>query len=236
LFTLGIQNSMNYNVDVILLIMLMFYLVCTTLIISIHFPFTSKPERIYAGLRQRFFAHCARSIRLNAAEPGIATALSRVRLGNGAALLAKMQSWGAMIDEKYFPANSRQQVIALNRACELLHGQLQVLALRQSDYAQNPLIDTARRQSKGSPLANLCNTLAAMDTDQPFLQLRDSLMDIESQLDKLLGEDYLEKYDRHQLAQFYVYLNQQASILGSLESCHKAQAELDWQQLAGSRF
>ena len=61
-------------------------------------------------------------------------------------------------------------------------------------------------------------------------------MDIERQLDELLGEDYLERYDRHQLAQFYVYLNQQASILSSLQDCREAQAAMDWQQLAGSRF
>lgn len=236
LFTLGIQNSMSYNVDAILLIMLMFYLVCTTLIISIHFPFTSKPERIYANLRRRFFEYGARSLQLNTAKSGIGTALSRLRLGSGPTLLGKMQRWGAMIDDNYFPSNSGQQVMALNRACELLLGQLQVLALRRLDYAGNPLIDTARRQTKGNPLAKLCNNLAAMETEQPFLQVKDSLMDIERQLDELLGEDYLQRYDRHQLAQFYVYLNQQASILSSLQACREAQDAMDWQQLAGSRF
>ncbi|RLA57330.1 MAG: hypothetical protein DRR04_13005, partial [Gammaproteobacteria bacterium] len=95
LFTLGIQNTMNYNFDAILLSILMFYLVCTLLIISVHFPFTSKPERLYASLRRRFFEHCALSIQVNTAAPGITTVLARLRMGNGDALLAKMQSWGA---------------------------------------------------------------------------------------------------------------------------------------------
>jgi hypothetical protein len=55
-------------------------------------------------------------------------------------------------------------------------------------------------------------------------------------LDEFLGNDYLHRYDRLQLAQFYVYLNLQASILASIQACREAQAALDWQQLGDTRF
>jgi hypothetical protein len=236
LFTLGIQNSMSYNFDAIALIILMFYLVCATLIISVHFPFTSKPERIYASLRRRFFDHCALSIRVDTGSPGITSTLARLRMGNGAALLTKMKSWGAMIDESYFSSNSQQQVSAMNHACELLLGQIQVLASRKQVFAENPLIASTRRWTNATPLADLCDALAENTGDQLFEQLGSKLVGIEERLNELLGNDSLDKYDRHQLAQFYVYLNLQASILASIQACREAQAAMDWQQLGETRF
>lgn len=235
LFTLGIQNTMNYNVDAIMLSMLMFYLVCSVLIISVHFPFTSKPERLYASLRRRFFRHCALAIRVNTAPPGVTTVLARLRMGNGAALLTKMKSWGAMIDNNYFPANGTQQINTLNRACELLYGQLQIMALRKQAFAANPLITAARRGATNS-LTQLCDTLAQNSSEEPFEQVEASLVGTRQRLDEFLGNDYLHRYDRLQLAQFYVYLNLQASILASIQACREAQAALDWQQLGDTRF
>jgi len=235
LFTLGIQNSMSYNFDAILLSILMFYLVCSTLIISVHFPFTSKPERLYASLRRRFFEHCALSIYVDTGHPGIKTLLTRLRMGSGATLLTKMQSWGAMIDDDYFTANGKQQISTLNRACELLYGQLQIMALRKQVFASNPLI-AAARQGAANSLADLCDALAQNSSEEPFEQVRASLVGTQQRLDEFLGNDYLQRYDRAQLAQFYVYLNLQASILTSIQACREAQAALDWQQLGETRF
>ncbi|RLA55789.1 MAG: hypothetical protein DRR04_14525, partial [Gammaproteobacteria bacterium] len=181
------------------------------------------------------FEHCALSIQVNTAAPGITTVLARLRMGNGDALLAKMQSWGAMIDDNYFPANGKQQISALNRASELLYGQLQIMALRKQSFAGNPLI-TAARQGATNSLAHLCDALAQNSREEPFEQVKASLVGTQQRLDEFLGNDYLQRYDRLQLAQFYVYLNLQASILASIQACREAQAALDWQQLGDTRF
>ncbi|MEH6634615.1 MAG: FUSC family protein [Halioglobus sp.] len=236
LFTLGIQNTMSYNFDAILLIILMFYLVCTMLIISVHFPFTSKAERIYSSLRRRFFQHCGRSLRHTAAAPGLAKLISGLRLGSGAALLSKLHSWGAKIDEKYFTANGQQQIKNLNRACELLLGQLQVLAVRQPEFMENPLITLTWASTRHNPLAQMCDALAAGAQDQFLQELGTDRTGVEARLDELLGDDYLQRYDQRQLAQFYVYLSLQASILSSIQACSDAQAALDWQQLGETKF
>jgi hypothetical protein len=236
LFTLGIQNTMSYHFDAIALTILMFYMICATLIIAVYFPFTSKPERIYASLRRRFFLHCARSIRSHAEAPTLINRLSRISVGNGAALLTKMQFWGARIDPAASGPDGAQQLAALNRACELLHGQLQIMALRQPVFSNNPLVVTTRRSTRANPLAKLCETLAAQQSQEPFAQLKAQLGSIEERLDELLGDDYLQRYDRLQLAQFYVYLSLQVSVLDSIEDCRAAQQALDWQQLGETRF
>lgn len=236
LFTLGIQNTMSYHMDAILSTMLMFYMVCAMQIISISFPFTSKPERLYASLRRRFFHNCARRIGLTLSPPGAGRWLQQLTLGSGAALLSKMQHWGSMIDSGYFPNNSQQQITDFNNACELLHGQLQIALRRQEEFSQNSLIKTAYLGIQRNPLAELCDTLATRGSEQPFDEMQQRLGNVSMRLDELIGEDPMRNYEPHELAQFYVYLNLQASVMKSIGDCRDAQNALDWQQLREPRF
>ena len=80
------------------------------------------------------------------------------------------------------------------------------------------------------------NLLAQRGPGEPFAQLRSNLADIEQRLDELLGDSSLGRYDPTQLAEFYVFLNLQASILTSIEACREAQLALDWPQLEETRF
>lgn len=235
LFTLGIQNSMSYHLDAIALIMLMFYMVCATLIIILYVPFTSRPEKIYADLQRRFFHSCARSIEL-AGSSATSPLKHTLHRGVGAALLAKMKFWGAQVDPAYFHDNGPAELASLNQAAELLLGELQVLELRNGEFAKNPLITAVRRKRNASPMADLCRALAQGETDQASGQLREQLGGLKSRLDELLGPDYLGRYDHAQLAQFYVYLNLQASVLDCLENCRRASKAIDWQALATTRF
>lgn len=237
LFTLGIQNQMAYNFNVILLLILMFYMICATLIITIYFPFSSKPERVYASLRRRFFLACARDI-TRLGNPGRYRWWSPAE--NRGALLAKMHSWGAMAASRQASSNERHELLALNDACDLLEAQLQVLSRRQEDFLDNPLIASARRRAQPSPLASLCRTLA-QTTDgaalaQRFKQLGARLAGIDSRLDEFLGTDYLQRYNNQQIAHFYVFLNLQASMLETLQECASAQQLIDWQQLEENSF
>jgi hypothetical protein len=236
LFTLGIQNTMNYHVDAILLSILMFYMVCATLIIAMHFPFSSKPERLYASLRRRFFRLCARWLRISARSPRAADFLPRAFIIGGAALLGKMETWGPRIDAALLQENGQQQIAALNNSCELLYGQLQVLALRHREFSGNSLIVATKRRGGVKSIAVLCDNLAEQVTGTAIAQVQANVADIEARLDELLGDDYLDRYDSHELAQFYVYLNLQASIYWSLLACGEAQQALDWQRMGETRF
>ncbi|MFT4520770.1 MAG: hypothetical protein ACI9JM_003178 [Halioglobus sp.] len=235
LFTLGIQNTMNYHFDALGLIMLMFYMICAIHVVVLNFPFSSRPEKIYASLQRRFFKHCARRITLceNPKRSKLSLWLSR---GMGNTLLAKMVFWGSKIDSGYFSAVEPSQIVSLNRACELLWGELQVLELRRNVFAENLLVSEGRKQMNNNPLAQLCATLAEGNPASAFDLTREKLTGIQERLDQLLGEDYLQRYDRPQLAQFYLYLNLQSSLLDCIETCRMSQQALDWQQLAETRF
>ena len=242
MFTLGIQNTMSYNFDAILLVVALFYLVCTLLIVVTHIPFTSKPERLFSSARARFFRACARTLELTTVSPGLPRLLCQLRAVNSATLLAKMHSWGSMIDPTYFPASSPQDIRDLLRACDLLHGQLQVFAWRRDEFSGNRLVMASRKHYRYNLLADLCDELAgnpgaAGDAGGAFAALDTRLAQIRRELDELRQDTgTLDQSGLEELAHFYVYLNLQASLLDNIRVCRSAQRKLDWQQLAGPRF
>jgi uncharacterized membrane protein YccC len=242
MFSLGIQNTMNYNFDAILLVVMLFYLVCALLIIATHVPFTSKPERLFSSARARFFRACGRTLELTTVRPGLPRLLCQLRATNSAALLAKMHSWGAMVDHRYFTANSAQDISHLLRACDLLHGQLQVFARRRDEFSNNPLVMAARENSRYNLLAELCDELArnpctASEASGPFAAIDTRLAQIRRALDELRQDTGMpDQYGLEELAHFYVYLNLQATLLDNIRACRTAQQMLDWHQLAEPRF
>ena len=224
LMTLGIQNTMNYNFAVLLSIILLFYLICTNLIVTEYFPFTSKPQLLYASFRRRFFGEKVTAVRL-----GIATSL-----------IAKMRLWVAMIDSHYFPDNPPEKIAALNHACAVLLEQLKILASRDDTSRDNGLIARAREKTDNALLARLCKTLATHPQEAAITATlgapngqRD---DIETRLGESLGQDYLEIYDINELTEFYLYINLQAFIHAGLVDCRETLAALDWSQLQGKKF
>jgi uncharacterized membrane protein YgaE (UPF0421/DUF939 family) len=236
LFALGIQNTMSYNVDLILLIMLSFYLMFTLLIVTVHFPFTSKPERLYGGLMRRFFRNCGALLELAGdyrGKPG------RLPADDGSDLLAKLQSWGGRIDCRYFPACEQQQISRLNQACELLHGQLQVLLMRREEFARNRLIRAHHNPGQAGLLVQLCHTLAqrpGREAYDAFDRVEERVTRLRERLDTLREVPASGQVERTELAQFFVYLNLQATVLNCLQACREAREALPWDQLAGSRF
>ncbi len=236
LFTLNIQNTMSYNFDIILLVILTFYLMCAMLIITIYFPFTSKPERLYGGMLQRFFYRAARTMERASDYRARPRALPAQ---DGSSLLAKLHTWGSKIDSDYFSGDVKGQIAQLNQACDLLLGQVQVLLLRRDEFARNRLICATRIHGSHDLLVDLTDNLASGEAQSDDVQeklIAESLLDMRERLDTLRHPEEVTKYDRAELAQFFVYLNLRASILDSIRACRRAHRDVDWARLAGKRF
>ncbi|MEP6391478.1 MAG: FUSC family protein [Halioglobus sp.] len=235
LFTLGIQNTMNYNVNVILLVVLSFYMVCAMQIISTTFPFTSNRARLFQTLRKRFFNNCA-TILIRKKRRLVN---NEKRLNIGDALIAKMQTWGPMIDHGYYKEVSPEAIAKFTQACDLLQGQLKVAKIRNEQAKNNPLILRASRKSNDSFMSHLCTALAHDETAEPLLPIEDTSkvsVNVEKRLDEFLSSQDLAQYTTHELAQFYVYLNLQGMIYQSIVRCQQASAALNWQSLTAHRF
>ena len=241
LMTLGIQNTMNYNFNVILILILLFYMVCTSLVVSVNFPFTSKPQRLYLSFRRRFFQCCEKMISQGSSGGGIGKkGLMQTRLSIATGLSAKMRQWGAMIDGKYYPANSVENISSFNFACTALLEQLKILARQNSVFSRNQLVTQARAKTNSQALSRLCHALATPAQQEQvastFNKVNTELGDIESRLSEFLGDSYLNTYSTKELTEFYLYINLQASILAGIVQCRHSMEALDWNQLQGRKF
>ncbi len=239
LFTLGIQNTMSYNFAVIMSIVLMFYMVCAALIVSVNFPFTSNTARLFAGIRQRFFDNSAALL----VHPGDSSRLRRrikeIRLNIGDALVTKMRTWGPMIDNDYYPGNSAESISAFIAACDSLQGQLRVQQQRVAMARDNRLIRRAINSTNGSLQAGLCRALASEKGSQSgdvFDYARQEASAAKQRLDNFLGESDIKQYSDRELADFYVFLSLYGTIYQSLEKCRETAAALDWTQLRKHQF
>jgi uncharacterized membrane protein YgaE (UPF0421/DUF939 family) len=236
MFALGIQNTMSYNVDLILLIMLTFYLMFTLLIVTVHFPFTSKPERLYASLGSRFFRQCGALLEL---AGDYRTKPARLPADDGSALLTKLHSWGQRIDTGYFQACDPQQITRFNQSCDLLQGQLQVLLMRREEFTGNRLISAHHKPGQTGLLVQLCHALAqppGRAAYEAFDRVEERVASLGELLKSLRELPVSGEVERAELAQFFVYLNLQATVLACLHACREAREALPWKELTGKRF
>ncbi|MEH6569741.1 MAG: FUSC family protein [Halioglobus sp.] len=246
LFTLGIQNTMSYHFDVIALIILMFYMVCALLIISVHFPFTSKPERLYVDFRRRFYRLSAKIIRAGVPINYFERSLNKARLVGASSLVGKMEMWGSKIDDNYFPNCPASKITAFNHSCESLLVRLKVLTGPNNHFTNNRIIEAAVGENAADLSASLCDVLAREDNTEviidTFDKTREKLQNVEEILSEFLdgkgktNSDVDALYSDHEMAEYYLYINLQASILSTIEKSKESLVGLNWQQLQDTKF
>ena len=241
LFTLGIQNTMSYNFNVILLMVLMFYMVCALLIVSVHFPFTSKPEQLYLDFRRRFFLLCAQISRAGPPQTALQGIRNRIRLTGAAMLVKKMSQWGAMINANYFPGAAPDKVTQFNHSCELLLGRLRALTGPTNPYADNAILHKIKPGQADGLAAQLCDTLARSNNpseiEKSFSAARSDLGQVEEQLGAFLQRNSETPGNRQKdMANFYLYINLQAALLLSLDHCRECLEDIGWSQLGERGF
>lgn len=239
LFTLGIQNEMNYSFNLILLIMLMFYLVCALLVISVYFPFTSNPAKLFAGLKRRFFVNASDTLQLLQQDMGKPSTRLQKRLQLGDSLIGKMRAFGQRIPADQYRGNTQEAIAAYIASCETLQGELHILALQQKSGEPNPLVQRARRRGGRHLLVGLSEALAYSSGDRlerRFSEAQQRVTGVEQALDKLLRQEQGRNVDRDTLSGFYLYLNLNALLLSTLFRCRETVNGLDWRELRENRF
>lgn len=239
LFVLGIQNTMSYHVDVILVVALTFYLVCALLVISVNVPFSSRPERLYPTFSRRFFRHCAwliHGLHRPDGPPDWQVHSHQLRMND---LVLKMSFWGARIDSNYFDRNDAEALAALNRCCEVMASQIESLYRRKREMGDNALLERIRWSADESVLASLCASLAEGGVEQieeQFSRASDALTEMEQHLDYLLGDESIQQYAREEIAEFFTLLHLQAALADTIIHCRDHMRCLDLDQLGENRF
>lgn len=152
--TLMISNTMSYNVDIFLGIVLMLDMVFAFLILAYYFPFSSKPEHLYITSTKRFLTLGALQAYPNIFIRWYAKTHQKRSLD-------KLSLWGSKLDISYFNTLNHDQITTLKETFNdlvrtlksytpSLHEskKLSELLLRWSDH-----IDTQNTDTKHLPIA-----------------------------------------------------------------------------------
>ncbi|MEM8661887.1 MAG: FUSC family protein, partial [Pseudomonadota bacterium] len=235
LFILTIQNTMSYHVDFLLLAVVNLYMLCALLIITTHFPFSSKPEKLYPVLCKRFFRYTALALEASLKGRRFTGRASASSLG---IVNTKLQAWGSKMAKRDFPQAMTSDIGRLNEACELLHSQVAVLQHRGREFAGNRLIQKAYQAGRPALLPTLSRALieGGEDAAARFHEVEGAMATVNEQLATLRDENVLQQYKRGEIADFFVYLNLQHAILVSLQCCFQAKEDIDWDELQRARF
>ena len=241
LMTLGIDNTMHYNMAVILNLMLMFALAITALTFLNHFVFSSKPERLFDLMRRRFFRHAAALASLRTA-PGGARQGARWQHHAGAMeeAAARMKLWAGRIDTGYFRGSSRQQLLTFAGRCEALGYQLGSLADPPPAALAPGLTAAMRRRFAQDALPTCLGLLGARcpdaGTHRAFVAAAPSASAVEAALDAVFDRADTEAPTQEHIAILYVRLNQLSLLWLAVTRCEQALREVDWRDLAQGRF
>jgi hypothetical protein len=120
MFVLNITNPMNYNFAVFLSILLAFYMFLIILMLFYNFPFSTRPERLFSLMRDRFIRH-SKALEVLESKKSLGWFESILKEYHKESLRVttqKMQLWGPKIDTKYFHKNTREAIVLFSEVCE----------------------------------------------------------------------------------------------------------------------
>jgi uncharacterized membrane protein YccC len=237
LFTLGISNNMAYNLDVMLGIMLMFYLVITALLVTMRFTFANKPEYLFALMRRRLFRHMSKLLALHWADGDNQWQRHKQRFYQRSlgTTLTKMRLWASQIDTDYFQATTEQALTAWVDNCEITCFRANAVITGAAQHTDNAIIAASREQFDDSLISAAALALSE-GQNETTTEYVAQIARIEQQLDSFFENRCPDKTTAHDSNRFYVTLNLLTLLWESLMDCELASRQIDWQELKQSRF
>lgn len=119
MFLLGINNTMSYNFDVFLMILLTIYTFLVILMFFYNFPFSSKPEYLFSLEKDRFFSH-AEALDTLQTLPKNYLNNKKITYHKRQLYLSskKIHLWGSKVDTNYFSNILKEHIEAFSSECE----------------------------------------------------------------------------------------------------------------------
>lgn len=243
--TLGIANEMNYNFNVFLITLLIFYLFLFILLLFYYVPFSTKPEHLFLVMKNRFFRLSEIFIRRSSDLEdntgsligGLSAKYSEVHLEE---TVKKMQLWASQVDDKYFEDIDKKLLLGFTQECKTFTYLLEMMYHRDIDIQNNPLLKEFRKKYSGLLLADLLGEYAqgknAQEIDTFWRDEEQIITKIEENLKLFLTEvDYL-KHSEKDIIEFYENISLRRNVWLALFGCQKMMEGLDFKVLERSRF
>jgi len=243
--TLGIGNEMNYNFDVFLITLFIFYAFLFMLMLFYYIPFSTKPEHLFLLMKKRFFRLSQDLLQRNRnLESNKGTLLGRIAANYSTKHLMgtvkKLQLWASQIDDKYFDDIDKNRLLGFTKECETFTYLLQMMYHKDAKMASNPLVKAFREANSKNTLADLLGEYAAgKEVKEVAAIWRDEkkiVTKIEEGLKTFLSDVKPGQYSEKEIIEFYENISLRRNVWLSLFSCQKMMETLDFKVLERSRF
>ncbi|RLA58633.1 MAG: hypothetical protein DRQ78_11680 [Epsilonproteobacteria bacterium] len=233
--TLGINNTMNYNFDIFLMTLFVFYAFLFLLLLFYYIPFSTKAEHLFLSMKKRFFT------------------LSKILLENNHSLskekysklhlritVKKMQLWASKLDYKYFESTDKELLLAFTKECGTFAYLLAMLHDRNLKMLDNPLIKTFKKEYKGRILADIIGEYAqgkeVKEVDDFWKDEKKISSNIEERLKDFFMNENTKTYKEKDIIEFYENISLHRNVWLALLSCQNIMEKIDFKALETSRF
>jgi uncharacterized membrane protein YgaE (UPF0421/DUF939 family) len=243
--TLGIGNEMNYNFDVFLITLFIFYAFLFILLFFYYIPFSTKPEHLFLIMKKRFFKLSQDLLqRNNNLELNKGTFLGRIAANYSTKHLMgtvkKMQLWASQLDDKYFDDIDKKRLLGFTKECETFTYLLQMMYQKDAQMSNNPLIRSFMEVHNKNRLADLMGEYAAgKEVKEVAATWRDEtkiVTKIEEGLKTFLSDVKPGQYSEKEIIEFYENISLRRNVWLSFFSCQNMMETLDFKVLERSRF
>jgi len=239
MFTLGIANTMSYNFDLFLMILLIFYLFLMILMLFYYIPFSSKPEHLFLIMHERLFKHAKHLLNKSNQNSVVRAKMQSYHLVHLKQSLSKLHLWADKVDEKYFIKNAQEDLQAYVKACSNYVSILDIFVKQEHKLEKNRLYNKLKNAQERYLLSEVSESFSLNETKKikQFFDEEDRLVfRIEDKLTHL--QDKLEKdvYSDKEVSEVYVNIDLRHSLWMALKKCEATQNKIDIQNLKKNRF
>ena len=243
--TLGINNTMNYNFDIFLITLFIFYAFLFLLLLFYYIPFSTKPEHLFLLMKKRFFKLAQILLQRNrnlehkneSFMGAMAAKYSKIHLMS---TVKKMQLWASQIDDKYFDTLDKKLLLDFTKECETFVYLLQMMYHRDIQMLDNPLLKSFKKQLHGDSMVNLLGEYAtgkdAKELDTFWGDEKQIIAKTEERLKDFISNAKPGQYSEKEIIEFYENISLRRNVWLSLFSCQKMMETLDFKVLERSRF
>ncbi|PFG58499.1 putative membrane protein YccC [Vibrio sp. ES.051] len=242
LFVLGLGNNMLYHFEILMTIMLLFYMVVFMIIFAHYFPFSSRPEHLFLTIKERYFRHIRELFATyqQQSSPVLTSIKRALHLVTLNVSSKKLKVWGSKINHKHFDKTTPEAISAFSKACDVLSNHINILMAAEKKLLSNPLITQLRQQHHDAIIPLMAGALtshqATQALDSVFDQYSQDYQSFEDKLESFFSDLDLSDYAYSEIAGFYILLNLKRNVFEAIKHCKQTYEDIDWVNLQQKRF
>ena len=243
IYTLDINNTMSYNFDSFLTVLLMFYLFLAILMIFYYLPFSTKPEHLFLTMKRRLFIHAAVLLKEqegNLKESWFQKNMQAYHVTHLLRTSQKLKLWASKVDTKHFDTTATEQLMAFSDTCSLYTTKLVLLTQYEQKLQKSPLYKKVKVMGERHALAQISAYMADNETqrelEMTLLEKSNILEKVERQIEVVKESLNPSDYTMDEITAFYINIALRYSVWIALKQCHDAMLKIDLTSLQKSRF